>query len=80
MEYVLKHHLEGFNNALDKGIPGDPRFPERDNEWIEARAKEQKLLVEWFEDFNSKFGDYQEAAETVQECEGALSKYKEKVE
>jgi hypothetical protein len=28
LEYGLKYHLDRMNGALDKGIPGDPRFPE----------------------------------------------------
>jgi hypothetical protein len=80
LEYGLKHHLDGMNGALDKGLPGDPRFPERDNEWVEARVKEQKLLVEWLEDFKSKFGEYKEATETMTECQKALDKYQDKVE
>ncbi len=76
----MKYHLDNMNSALDKGLPGDPRFPERDNEWVEARVKEQKLLVEWLEDFKSKFGESDEALETIAECRDALKKYNEKVE
>ena len=61
---------------LEKGIPGDPRFPERDNEWIEERTKQNELLVEWLEDFKSKLGEYEQSLETIQECEAALTLYK----
>ncbi len=80
LEFGLKHHLERLNGALEKGLPNDPRFPERDNEWMEAREKERKLLVEWLEDFKSKFGQYPEAASTVTECTEAMDKYCEIVE
>ena len=75
LEYGLEYHLNNFNGQLEKGIPGDPRFPERDNEWIEARTKDKELLVEWLEDFKSKLGEYQEAQETIGECEKALDLY-----
>jgi hypothetical protein len=61
LEYGLKYHLDNMKSALEKGIPRDPRFPERDNEWVVARVKEYKLLAEWFEDFMSKFQQYSEA-------------------
>lgn len=60
---------------MEKGLPGDPRFPDRDNEWIEARVKEKELLVQWLEDFKSKCGEYVESHETIQQCETALTQY-----
>ena len=65
---------------MDKGLPGDPRFPERDNDWIAERVKEKELLVEWLEDFKSKHGEYLESVQTVEECETALDKYQTVVE
>ena len=61
---------------LKKGLPGDPRFPERDNEWIEEMGKRNELLVEWLEDFKSELGEHDEAQETIKECEETLEKYK----
>jgi hypothetical protein len=37
LEYGLDSHLKSLNEALEKGLPGDARFPERDNEWIKSR-------------------------------------------
>ena len=65
---------------MEKGIPGDPRFPERDNEWIDEQSKRKELLVEWLEDFKSKLGEYDEAQETIKECESALELYKKVVD
>jgi hypothetical protein len=72
LEYGLDGHLERMNGALDKGCPRDPRFPERDNEWVANRQKEQKVLVEWLETFKSDFAGVPEADPTVQECEKVL--------
>ena len=40
----------------------------------------KELLVEWLEDFKSKLGEYQEAQETIKECERALALYKQVVD
>ena len=69
-----------YIKQLEKGLPGDPRFPERDNEWIDERTKQKELLVEWLEDFKSKLGQYEEALETIEECEKALELYKKVVD
>jgi hypothetical protein len=58
-----------MNGALEKGMPGDPRFPERDNEWVEARTKDETSLVEWLEDFKSKLGQYAEAKDIITRSE-----------
>ena len=76
----LNFHTTNITFQLEKGIPGDPRFPDRDNEWIEARTKDKELLVEWLEDFKSKLGEYQESQETIEECERALTLYKQVVD
>lgn len=75
LEYGLKYHLEIMNKELAKGIPSDPRFPERDNQWIQERANEYNLLIKWFEDFKSKFGIYPEAQNTISECVAAMNLY-----
>ena len=77
--YSVTSFLPSFLQ-LEKGIPGDPRFPERDNEYIEERKKQKELLVEWLEDFKSKHGEYDEAKETIEECEKALELYSKVVE
>lgn len=61
LEYGLSYHLEKMINALNKGIPGDERFPERDNEWIAEREKEKNLLYQWLEDFKAKYAQYNES-------------------
>jgi hypothetical protein len=53
----------------------DPRFPERDNEWIEARCTEHRLLVEFLEDFKSKYGDKEEATDHLVNCHTAIEKF-----
>eukprot|EP00012_Vannella_robusta_P010785 CAMPEP_0206204768 /NCGR_PEP_ID=MMETSP0166-20121206/13757_1 /ASSEMBLY_ACC=CAM_ASM_000260 /TAXON_ID=95228 /ORGANISM="Vannella robusta, Strain DIVA3 518/3/11/1/6" /LENGTH=93 /DNA_ID=CAMNT_0053624531 /DNA_START=1 /DNA_END=278 /DNA_ORIENTATION=+ len=73
LEYGLDYHLRNMIGSLEKGVPGDPRFPDRDNEWIAERIKQKESLVQWLEDFKSKCGEYEEANETIQECENALA-------
>ena len=65
---------------MEKGIPGDPRFPERDNEWVEEQTKKKTLLIEWLENFKSKFAEYKEARSIIEDCENVLGNYKDKVE
>ena len=65
LEYGLDYHLRNFKAALEKGLPGDPRFPERDNEYIEEQAKQYDLMLQWLEDFKSKFGQYDQAQATI---------------
>ena len=38
------------------------------------------MLVEWLEDFKSKLGEYEQAKETIDECEKALELYHKVVE
>ena len=60
---------------MEKGIPGDPRFPDRDNDWIKEQGKRNELLVQWLEDFKSKFAQYEQAKPTIDECEAVLELY-----
>jgi hypothetical protein len=53
-----------MNGSLDKGMPSDPRFPERDNEWVESCTKDYNLLLAWLEQFKSAFAEYPAAQET----------------
>lgn len=62
---------------LDKGMPNEPRFPERDTEWVNEIEKKQRLLLEWFEDFKAKFGSYKEAADTINDINHILGRYTE---
>lgn len=59
---------------MDKGLPGDPRFPERDNEWLAQNIQYKEMLVNWLEDFRSRFEFFTEAQETIRECESILQK------
>jgi hypothetical protein len=65
LEYGLAHHIAGMTSALEKGLPGDFAAQE---EWVKNLSKQNALLVEWSEEFRSKYGEYSEAAETIQEC------------
>ena len=60
---------------LDKGLPGDTRFPERDNEYIADATKRRELLDMFLSDFSARFSQYEEAAKTISECEAVLKKY-----
>ena len=75
LEYGLDYHLERLVKALREGIPGDPRFPERDDQWLVERTNQRDLLIQWLEDFKSKCGQSSEAQKTIKECEEALSLY-----
>ena len=53
-------------------MPADPRFPERDNEWLATAIAEKEELVNWLEDFRSKYEIYNEAQPTIEECESTI--------
>ena len=61
-------------------MPSDKRFPERSNQWLQERTKEKELLVQWLEDFKSKFGHYTQSAALIEQCENAIALYKSSVE
>jgi hypothetical protein len=63
------------DDQLEKGLPGDPRFPERDNEYVADMTKRYDLLAQWTENFRAKFGQYAEAEETLKQCEELMSTY-----
>ena len=60
---------------LEKGVPGDPRFPERDEQYITEQTKLKDTLVQWLEEFKSKLGEYDEAKSTIEECENCIALY-----
>ena len=60
---------------MEKGIPGDPRFPDRDNKWIDDRQKEKELLCQWLEGFRSEFSEVLAAKVTLESCNSALKLY-----
>ena len=77
LEYGLDHTISTLNATLDKGIPNDPRFPERDREWVLQVEASGALLTEWLEEFNSEFSQYPEAESTIAECEQILLRQKQ---
>src|SRR2546425_458172 len=66
---------ESYVLQLKEGIPNDPRFPDRRDEWLTNIEKESTLITQWLEDFKSKFGEYPEAKEIITEVEDALALY-----
>ena len=69
-----------MNAQLDKGLPGDPRFPERDYQWMDDLTKSKDKLLEWLESFKSQYNQYEQAWPTIEECELTLQKYNEIVQ
>ena len=43
---------------------------------MNEQIKNKELLVQWLEDFKTKAGEYDEAIPTIEECENALTLYK----
>eukprot|EP01124_Arcella_intermedia_P033172 TRINITY_DN7876_c0_g2_i2.p1 TRINITY_DN7876_c0_g2~~TRINITY_DN7876_c0_g2_i2.p1 ORF type:complete len:2631 (-),score=708.58 TRINITY_DN7876_c0_g2_i2:12-7805(-) len=83
LEYGLEHHLKSLEDLINRGPPNDSRFPERDLQWMQNCEKGRTLLIEWLEQFKSKFtkktGLYDEAKPVVEACEKVLGLYKTKV-
>ena len=65
---------------MEKGPPNNPRFPERDTEWVNERKAQNDLLLQWLEGFKASFGDNPAAKETLEECENALNLYTKVIE
>lgn len=80
LEYGLVHHLKTMNGQLDKGLPADPRFPERDYQWIDELTQSKDKLLEWLEGFKSQYNMYEQAWPTIEECELILQKYNQIVQ
>jgi hypothetical protein len=64
--------LERFNKNLADGIPTDSRAVD---DYLSSMATTQGLLVQWLEDFKSRFGDYSEAAAVIAQVEDSLKLY-----
>ena len=64
---------------MKTGPPKDPRFPERDNEWLAKVTKAKELLVTWLEDFRSKFEIFPASEPIIVECEKHLVSFEEVV-
>ncbi len=72
----MKWELENFNKSIDNGIPSDDRQVDA---WVAKLAKHNSNLIQWLEDFKSKYGEYEYAQKHIKDVEDALAKYKEKV-
>ncbi len=72
----MKWELENFNNGLDRGLPTDDREVDR---YLERMAKHNSCLIQWLEDFKSKYGEHEDAQKPIKDTEDALRKYKEKI-
>jgi hypothetical protein len=59
---------------LKSGIPA--RADQRD-QYIEQQAKEENLISQWVQDYQSKFGEYEEAKPIIVQIEEALKLYKD---
>ena len=60
---------------LKGGIPNDPRFPERRDEFVQNQTKEQGLIVQWLDDFRSRFDTFEDAQAIIKQVEEALVLY-----
>jgi hypothetical protein len=58
---------------LSEGIPNEPRFPERRDEYITSTEKENNAITQWLEAFKSKFAEYEESADIIGQVDTALS-------
>ena len=73
LEYGLDWHLERFVSKLKAGIPKETRDIDP---YLDEQAKTYSLLVQWLEDFRSRFGLYEEAIPIINEAESALQLYR----
>ncbi len=72
----MKWELENFNKSIDNGIPSDDRQVDA---WTTKLAKHNNNLIQWLEDFKSKYGEHPDAQKHIKDVEEVLQKYKEKV-
>ena len=68
--------MERFNRKLKEGIPSDPRFPERRDEYVNWMEKENNAITQWLENFKSKYGEFEDAKDIIKQVEEAQSSYK----
>lgn len=59
---------------MKNGIPSEPA---QEDDYVEKQAKSQRLLVQWLEDFKSKFTYVDDAEPVIAKVEDALKLYKE---
>ncbi len=68
--------MENFHKSIDNGIPSDDGQVDA---WIAKLEKHNSCLIQFLEDFKSKFGEFEDAQKPISDIEEALQKYKEKV-
>lgn len=59
-------------HKINKGIPTDSRYVD---EYLKTLETDRGLLIQWLEDFKSKFGDSPIAQPTIDEIEDAFKLY-----
>ena len=57
------------------GIPNDPRFPDRRDQYLDELEKETNRITQWLEDFRSKYSSHDEAQSIITEVTQALQSY-----
>ncbi len=72
----MKWELENFHKSIDSGIPSDDRQVDA---WTAKLEKHNSCLVQFLEDFKSKYGEHEDAQKPIKDIDEALLKYKVKV-
>jgi hypothetical protein len=72
----LEYELRQFNGGINSGLPSDNRHVD---DYLKEMEKRKSNLVQWLEDFRSKYGEHAEAQQAIDDTETALHKYKEKI-
>jgi hypothetical protein len=72
LEYGLDYHLSKFVAAIKRGLPADPAEAK---EYLDTYQKSYVTLLQWVNQFKDNFGEYEEAARTIQEVEDGLKLY-----
>ena len=78
LEYGLDYHISQFSSLLESGYPNSSQS--MNESWIIKCTNLNNLLVEWLEDFKSKFQQYSESEEIISRCESLLEKYHKQVD
>ncbi len=72
----MKWELVNFHKSIDSGIPSDDRQVDA---WMAKLEKHNSCLIQFLEDFKSKYSEHEDAHKPIKDIEDALRKYKEKV-
>ena len=73
LEYGLDYHLSKFKDALERGIPTDTNLVEP---YLATQSKAYNLLTQWLDNFQMRYGEYEEAKSTIEEVQSALRTYR----